>query len=727
MQLHGSRFTQTIGLSLLLWLLFAAQPVAAQSMGSAPADSPAGSTAQQMTFRDFGYGDLTARTRAGTVSYYFPLPAHRVPVAGSKLELFYSHSPLLEPTRSTLTVWVNGQPLESVRLTLSTHRRARLEVALPVDTPSAPLRIPGYFVEVRFQLSLSRDECDEFNNPAQWATVHSDSTLHLVTAAMSDPPGLEALDRLFTPLHAAGNLPTLVLPADPSPQELAAAGQLALQLGRWAAAIGADAPITVTHDIAAPATPDRPLILVAAQDRLPTGSQWGDLTWDGSAFIHNGQRSDPAQGVLALTLEPAPRLLVSGPATALEQAALAVVDPARRALLSGPHTLLTDAAPAPAPRTPAWQYGQADFAALGVGEARRVHGHGEHTLDFYHARPPGWSLRPGSRLELLLAASPALRSETSWVALTVNELEVGSLPLQTGGMARAYRFELPAEALNETPDGIAVRELHVRLRFMLDLPQRPCESVDADAAWAAVLPDSAWRLDYRPANTLDLGRFPWPLWHTQDTTRPYAPIVALADAPQPAELWAGLQVMAALGRWAGPDGTITPRLVNAAAVGQADRTQPLITLGDATRNSVVAALAQANALPAQPASAIATRLGAPTTDATLHLLRSPWNRDRAVLSLSASRTDGLLLAARGLASRTVLGELRGQTAILAAGPDAQILVDSRPAPSLWERWAPAILRGLTPPQVVAAALLVAFLALLLIVWRAYRRRIKVPA
>lgn len=701
-----------------LGLLVGVQVAAAQT------DAPQAETiqTQRYTLRDFGQGDLTARTRAGSVSYYVPLPAHRVPVAGSELTLLYSHSPLLDPTRSTMTIWVNGVALDSVQLTLSTHSRAQLRIPLPIDTPAAPMRVPGYFIEIRFRLSLTHDECEEFDNPAQWATIHGESELHLVTAAMSDPPGLEALDRLFTPLRAADGLPTLALPPAPSAQEVAAAGILAFQLGRWAAAIGADAPITITHDVATP--PDGSYILVATQDRLPPGSQWGDLTWDGNAFTRDDQRAGPGQGVLALTLDSAPQLLVSGPAATLEQAATAIVDPARRALLFGSHTLLTEGTPAPLPLSPAWQGGRATFSALGLGEAQRVSGHGEHQLDFYQARPPGWTLRPGSRLELAIAASPALRAQSSWVAATVNGLEIGSLPLQIGGGVRSYSFELPVEALNQTPNGIAVRDLHIRLRIMLDLPLRECESVDADTAWAAVTPASSWRLEYRPTTTFDLGRFPWPLYHDSDTMQPWSPIVAMADTPDDDDLQAGLQIMAALGRWTGGNHAPLPRLLVAGSVSPNERNQALITLGDATRNSLVAALVQANALPAQADAAIASQLGAPTGDATLRLVRSPWNRNRAVLAVTAGDAGGLLTAARGLAGRAIFGKLRGQTAVVSTGPTPQILVDSRPVPSLWERFAPALLRGLTPPQVVATGLLLALLAVLMILWRAYRRRLK---
>src|SRR5436305_1657412 len=82
-------------------------------------------------FRDLGYGDQTARSMDATVDYFFRLPAGRVPATGSRLSLRYSHSPLLRPNRSTMTVAVNGQSLTSVFLNDKNVGDTTLDVPLP--------------------------------------------------------------------------------------------------------------------------------------------------------------------------------------------------------------------------------------------------------------------------------------------------------------------------------------------------------------------------------------------------------------------------------------------------------------------------------------------------------------------------------------------------------------------------------------------------------------------
>ncbi|MBI3964977.1 MAG: cellulose biosynthesis cyclic di-GMP-binding regulatory protein BcsB, partial [Chloroflexi bacterium] len=122
-------------------------------LSSLPASPIKAQTSGRQTFRDFGYGDLTARTMFGSLDYFFPVPRAQVPQASSQLELVVSHSPLLVSDRSTLTVVANGQSVTSVLLTPENRSRARIVVPLPTEGFSGN----GYYVQIQFALRLTRD------------------------------------------------------------------------------------------------------------------------------------------------------------------------------------------------------------------------------------------------------------------------------------------------------------------------------------------------------------------------------------------------------------------------------------------------------------------------------------------------------------------------------------------------------------------------------------------
>src|SRR5437879_5793161 len=98
----------------LAWLTAGVLVAAAGGPVSALAasDSP---TAQ--TFEQLGYGDRTVRGPFATADYFFPVPAAEE-THGARLDLDISHSPMLVPDRSTVTVIVDGLAITSTWLTV---------------------------------------------------------------------------------------------------------------------------------------------------------------------------------------------------------------------------------------------------------------------------------------------------------------------------------------------------------------------------------------------------------------------------------------------------------------------------------------------------------------------------------------------------------------------------------------------------------------------------------
>jgi hypothetical protein len=690
--------------------------VTCSSLLPAPAAGAQGAPAR--TFRDFGYGDLTARTMYGSLNYFFPVPRGQEPRIGSRLELLTSHSPLLTPDRSTLTVAVNGQSLTSFFLTEQNRARARMVIPLPVDAFTGT----GYFVQIQFSLRLTREVCEEAQNPALWATVHGDSLVLLPTQPSSQGPRLEDLPDLLYPTAAgaATSAPTMTLPAAPKPDELAAAGLVSYQIGRWASVSGRSPGVT----LAATPAPDQPAILVGSGAALSPATPWGALGWDGQQFQTAGGTVPAEHGVLALKSEGAPRLLVSGATPgAVRAAAEALLQPERRVLIGGEHTLVTGAPVIGLP-APAWQAGTASFAQLGV-DRRRVGGPGEHIIDLPFDRPAGWTLRDGSSLELAVEASPAVRPETSWLAVAVNGMEIGSRRLETGtGEPRRYRFNLPADQLNGGLDGQPLRRLALNVRIYLDLPQTGCTAMSTDATWAMLLPTSAWLLPHTPYTGLDLGRFPAPMLG-DSAARPLS--VVLPDDPTPAELDAGLNIMAALGHWAVAPAP-TPRLTVATHLTDDERRQQhLILVGGADRNRVTAALAQRAPTFCPAGIPAAYRLTPGERRAMLCLGWSPWARDLTVLLVAGSAAEDLTVGVQALARRELLSRLRGQAATIVDGlpPQPSLPADppTPPPATLAPRVEATFTERLPAWQVVGAVLLGGFITVVaLLLWTRWRKR-----
>ena len=678
------------------------------SSAPAPPAVVAAQPSQARTFREFGYTDRTARTIYGGLSYSFALPGGRAPRPGSELELVISHSPLLVPDRSTVSVIVNGQTTTSAFLTTENHLRGRVRAPLPAEGFSPH----GLVVQVQFTMRLTRDECEDAQNPALWATVHDESQLILSPRPPEQGPGLEDLPALFTPRGAASAATpeplTLVLPPEPSAEELDAAGIVAFQYGRWLAAAREEPLLQVGMTI----PKDRPSILIGTGGSLLTFSAIGPLGWNGQAFTTAGGRVPTDEGVLAIGRSDAPSLLVSGATPeAVRDAAVALARPEYAALLRGEYIIVSGAWPGDPTPPQAWQFGAASFVQLGTGRIE-FFGPGEHTLLLTHERPAGWMLEEGSTLELVIESPPALRAETSWVAVSVNGIDAGAHQLAPpAGDAGRYRFVLPVDELNTSLQSQPLRRLALQVRLYLDLHQSGCAQSAPAGVHAVLLPSSTWRLPHSEYRGLDLGRFPAGLVRPEGVRLS----VVVPDRPSEAELTAGLQVLAAVGRWSTLDIKALPRLVTAAGLSNRDRDRDnLVLIGGPDRNTVGAAAVRQNSSLFKESDPPAHQLSGSGRRGVLHLARSPWGRGRMLLILTGDDPDGLRIASLALAQSRDLAQLRGRTAVVAGDLPPQTTVEADPPERPPDTLAPMVenrfRERLKPWQLAGAVLLAGFVA-----------------
>jgi hypothetical protein len=627
------------------------------------------------TFRDLGYDDRTVHSVTGGLSYNVPLPRGQSLRPGAHVEIEISHSPLLLPDESTMTIAAGGRNVTSAFLTDETRDRGRIVVPLPVEALGAG----GFTIQISFHLRSSRGECEDPYNPALWATVHQSSTVVLPLARSGDSVRLQDLPDLLL-ASASGTdsepLRIAVPAAGTSAEELEAAGLVAFQYGRWAVGTGVD-PIVE----AAPVTSVEPHggILVGTGSALSIRGPAGAVGWNGQSFVVAGGILPGDHGLLALASRERPLLIVGGATPeAVRTAAEALVQPERRDLLYGDHAIVSGENVAWNDGGRPWRYGAASFAQLGVAR-QDVIGPGEHAVRLHFERPPGWVLRDGGTLDLGIAVTPGARSGTSWVSVRLNGIELGSqwLDAEDNGVRR-YRFPLPAEQLNATLDGVPLRRLDLDVRFFLGVEQSRCVSSSQEGMEATLLPSSAWRLPHDQYRGMDLGRFPAMFF---GATAPRVSVV-LPDQPSPAELSAGMTMMAGLGYWSGSDDVAWPRLVTAGNLSDRDRrADHLILVGgpETSRVSDAASrldrtLFESHEPPLYGQAGVnAARWG------MLNLGRSPWGRSRLVLAITDSDRDGVGPATAALVRTGMREQIRGRTVVITEALPPQVLVGAQPA------------------------------------------------
>ena len=643
---------------------------------------------------DYGYGDLTSTARFAAFHYYIPLPVASELATGSRLELVVSHSPLLVPELSSLTVLVNGVGRTSVRLDEANMDRGRIDVPLP-PLPGAEALV----VEVRVAVRLTRDTCEEFTSPAAWVTVHGDSVVRLQYRPRSDGPLLRDLPRVFRTVADGPQGVAFELPADPSPGELQAAGLAAFEVGRWAGHENRDIALFLSSPLQRARDVRSATVAIGTGDRV-------DL--DGSALAFEEGRyvvrdSGAEAGDAAVATSPGTtRLTVAGQ----DDLALIRAAASLRDAVGLDSTVAAIRADAPrVPREAPWTSGAASLAQLGF-QSQQVSWPGNHVIFVNVERPQAWKLKGTARFELDVAVSTGVRAETSWVRLVVNGLDVGTRRLDAGSAGR-YVFEVGGEVLDRRLDARSARSLLLEVHLFLDVRTDACTGVSPGTAFAVLLPTSGVFLPHDIYAGEDLSRYPAGI-ASEDGA-----LIVIPDAPSTADVSAALNVAASLGRWStGTDAP--PRIVAAAAVDARLRHgRDLVLIGGPGRNSVAAeAAGRAARLFVEPSFAVQDATAA-SSRGWIRIGRSPWDRGRHVLVIGGEGAPADL-AARALLLRGTVEAFRGPAAAIAgdtAGgtelpspllPQPRVLA---PAVAADEGWLP------DTRQVVAAVVLAAFIAI----------------
>lgn len=604
-------------------------------------------------------GDLTLWGSRPTARLSFGMPAAWALTADPTLELQLAPSPALQGERSQLSVLLNGSPIGALPLVGEGLRRLRLPRAALQDFNHIELRA----------VQRTSERCEDPADPALWTRIGARTAVLVPHQLRPAALELAAWPAPLVELRAAEpvrlGLALGQAPAAPAARQAALAAALSplgLALGRLAAYRG----LEVSGAVAGLDAARGPTLMIGLVEDLP----------ELGAALNGEAPPGPGEGLLALRALPhdptAPVLLiVGGDAAGLLAAAQAIASPERAALLRGATARVRAAQPGPPPpplrlRPPPLDGAPVPLSALGVGD---------QTLRGRYPAP--------LQVPLLLEADAVPRTAGGELALryaygaqvdpeaSALEVRIDGLSLRSVGL-RAPDGEAEGLLLVPLPYGLlrpgATLELRAALR---PIGEAPCEAgIDDNHLWVTIFGASELSVprDLR-AELPDLARMQrggWP--YTGAAARPVQ--VGLPDAA-PLEAWAaGLQLLAAVGRWSTEDRPAARLVTAAEAAGATGPGVQQIWLGGPDENSAAAPLADQLFLSVGPEGerlglgqppALALAPGAPALDRVEQLALG---QGRSALLLAPGGPGGLLRLARALASAEAQPGLQGRAAAL---------------------------------------------------------------
>lgn len=159
--------------------------------------------------------------------YYYSVPRTTVG-SNNYLEIAFSHSELLNATRSTLTVSVDDKPMKSVFLTKETAQHGRIRIPLG----AAETAFGFHKITITKHSLLTDNICDDQHDPANWVKIDKSSFAFLDTQAQASSSDL--LKEYPLPFVEPGNstevYTKIVVPDAAQPDVVAAALKVATSL-----------------------------------------------------------------------------------------------------------------------------------------------------------------------------------------------------------------------------------------------------------------------------------------------------------------------------------------------------------------------------------------------------------------------------------------------------------------------------------------------------------------
>jgi hypothetical protein len=422
------------------------------------------------------------------------------------LDLRFSHTPILVRQLSTLSVQVNGSPIDSIYLDNGNLRNAQLAVKVPGKLLKGGMNVLTLVIKMRSDL---KDLCDDVHNPALWTLLEKESRLHVSYVEKEVVPDLDKFpsdyanpDLLYTKekekIHAV-----VVVPSAPNAAEMDLIGALAVVLGQDVG-LGAGGFRVVTVDRADPADlQSRQVIVAGGIDFI---KRMASAPWRIPVPLETVS-GEPGGALMEFKspFNPYRRLLV---ATGRDDAALKLVSdhlktPSTVRSLKGPAVTFDKPpifeVPNDARQDAAFMVRLQDLKMSDL----QARGKFFHSMTFTMPNPFVGKVKDGAFLRIGMSHSELLLPQSSSLLVKVNGEPVRSLRLTRDTAPRnTWDIKIPLQYLG-------TRFLTFELELFLDIGDPDCYYNHPEMAWFTLHNDTLLYLPVDSASDETLANYPY--------------------------------------------------------------------------------------------------------------------------------------------------------------------------------------------------------------------------
>lgn len=439
------------------------------------------------------------------------------------LELIYSHSDISDYKKSSITVYVNDTPVQSILLDYTQSDRVTKRIMLP----SKYLNTGFNTIRIAIYNKLTDDPCGDDTNPANWLVLHKESHIHMNYALKKDSLGL--VNYPYPYLIKDANAPinsVIVLPNQPNEKEVETAMLIAADFGKRE----------------------------RFTDLKPIVKQWSELTLEDKKnnliYISEFQKM-PTEiksirtgsiGENAITEHPSPfnpekRILIISSSSKMDlRNALRILSNDDKLFqISGNIQSFGMSEKEDPPVIP--QNKSASFEALGY-DNQIFRGRFAQEASYVLSIPKDKIIGPNAFVKLNFKYSKTIDFERSSVIVSINDQPITDKPLT---LAKADGDSLTVAIPSSFKN---VEALNLKITFTLLDERYDCTTAYDGHLWAVLQNDSSIELPFNDLNQMSFEHYPYPLVKSGQFSNS---LVVIPDLPQEPFLTSLSKVYAHLG------------------------------------------------------------------------------------------------------------------------------------------------------------------------------------
>lgn len=591
----------------------------------------------ELSFEQLGYENQELDNNNIFQGYNFDLPGNfQVLPAQSSLDLVMSHFPEVPEKPAVLEIRVNREQTFFTELTQENAISSTTQLEIT----------DGILQDGRNSILFNLDSggtCREPAGPIR-VVIDKDTTLNFEYEQQPYPTDLGLYPFPFSENSLLDIGTTIVLPNQPTSDEISAAATIAAGLGQRS---GGDIRLsTVVADNLTPEIQNNNHLIIIG--RPETNPLLGEL--DFPIPIDNASL-EPAQGILQEIVSPWNEFrLVLGVSSldneGIIKAANALNRQAHFLGMRGPVAIVV--ALRAVPRSDNLQLSSFTLASLGY-EDQIFYGSQPQNYTFDFTLPLGWQLEEPPYLMLKFSHASIISPEST-LDMKLNGVPIASTLLDENNSDEGeLNIPLPARLLKAGRN-----RLEARVEMGL-LDVHPCDGLNNQKAWTVISRESEIFLPYNTVDLVpDLSFFPYPFSQGSGTDQT---LLVLPDQPSSEIFDQLIQLVTRLGSGTGREST-SIQVKYASEVAQDSRqNHHLILLGTPAENVLLSEINDSLPQPFADDNGTLKPLVVDTVallpdssrDAGLmQILGSPWNEENTILALTGTSPEGVELAVQTL-------------------------------------------------------------------------------